>query len=208
MEALKEIVQSWKYSRDGWLKVMRMEHLGEKLILDFLVDDGVSGHSLQVWRIRCENTRGVRICPGLAHDLKMVQDHVLLWAHQQPETSLYVNGKADDHSCVVGVLFAKHKEVAQGWYPFGEVLHEPRLVLSLGFGLLARGPRPLMNAYGEVLQQYGFDVSTVDHSAPEDAERGGPRHKGDLSVLIAGNTYVVAHGFTAENVTPSETGCE
>ncbi len=141
---------------------------------------------------------------GYAYDLQFSNDHVLLWPHagRQSATSFY--GRAENPSAVAGALYQRHWELAGKWLPFHRFLNPGVRLTELiagGFGMLAEGPEPLILAYEEVMQRHGLSTSHRDPRKP--VYRGGDgwlEQKAALSVLILGESYIVAEEFTAKAI--------
>ena len=203
MEELEQILQTVEFENNGWIKLMRLEQLNETLLLDVEINTGSEDHDHQNWRICCTKPHDFHIERELIYDVEVVRDHVLLWKNYQPSTSLFIKGRIEDYRSVIGALYEKHIEVTGGWYSFGDfdLSDQASRVLAAGFGLLARGPSTLVQAYAAILEKYGFDVSMLKHGLPEYHELGGYDYNDELLVLLLGNSYVVAQGFSAENTT-------
>ncbi len=113
---------------------------------------------------------------------------------------------------LVGALYERHQDSAEGWIPFPRFLNasHPKLptLLAGGHGLLADGPIPLMEAYAAVLLEHGVRASMLEPRPPQRLEvRGGPdpcyethtllEEDRDLAVLTLGESFVVAKSFAA-----------
>ncbi|MGH9906254.1 MAG: hypothetical protein ACRD8U_11820 [Pyrinomonadaceae bacterium] len=122
----------------------------------------VTGHSLR------EST----VAPGHYGDLAVFKDHVLLWHYTEPYILTTFYGNSSDSLAVIGALFERHLELVEDWIPFQRYLNSNvRLSDLIGgsFGMLADGPEPLVLAYEEVLQSYGFSTSHHKSTRPLDA---------------------------------------
>lgn len=167
-----------------------------------------AGYDLQTWRIRASSVRAVDIRDDEFDSVRHEHRHPLLLAHHHDEVELYFQGALADAYGAIGRLYAEHTSKVHGWISFDAFLNKsmplPQL-LAAPSGILARGPRPLLETYQTVLEEAGCRCSLV-HGEP--AEEGA---RDDLSVFIFGSSYVVASDFEAEllgkpGLSPLETG--
>ncbi|HKR60209.1 MAG TPA: hypothetical protein VJS64_10790 [Pyrinomonadaceae bacterium] len=182
-------ITSIDYEDYGSLQVNAVEwRNGDVLLfLDVIADDepDIPKNVL----ITARSFRESNLAPGSYAHLDVSKDHVLLWHYIQPYflTSFY--GKSAERLAVVGALFERHVDLVGDWIPFRRYLNsEVRLSELIGgsFGMLADGPEPLIAAYEEVMQCYGFSTSRHKSNRPRDAM---------LSVMIFDESYVIAEDF-------------
>lgn len=121
---------------------------------------------VQLWAFQCRNVfeNHVRIGADEA-SIELTHNHCLLWQYQREIVSLYLNGQSSEHpDTIVGALYLAHFEVTQGWCDFHRWLNPamklPQLI-SLGAGLLAEGPEPIVSVYERVVQQFGIGTSKL-----------------------------------------------
>jgi hypothetical protein len=118
--------------------------------------------------------------------------------------SAYFSGKCEDLNGVIGALYGRHWELTDGWIPFQRFLNPNVQLAKLitgGSGMLAEGPAPLMLAYEDVMQRFGFSTSHLD--AGEPAYWNGEtwlEEREKLSALIIDGSYIVAESFIAKKV--------
>jgi hypothetical protein len=70
---------------------------------------------------------------------------------------------------VAGALCERHVDLVEDWIPFEKYLNaEVRLaeLIAGSFGMLADGVEPLILAYEEVMQRYGFSTSQHESRPP------------------------------------------
>lgn len=156
------------------------------------------------WQVVCSGVREDSFSLGYADDLQFLTDHVLLWPHAAPESAVSFYGRAENPYAVAGALYQRHWELMDKWLPFHRFLNPGVRLTELiagGFGMLAEGPEPLILAYEEVLQQYGFSTSHRDPRRPVYWGGEGWLEQGAaLSVLILDESYIVAENFVADAV--------
>lgn len=95
----------------------------------------------------------------------------------------------------IGCLYAEHVSRMHGWVSFSAYLNGalplPKL-LAAQTGMLARGPRPLIEAYRAVLEGSGHRCNVLSGEPAVGNSVEGPYG------LILGSSYVVASAFEAE----------
>lgn len=115
------------------------------------------------------------------------------------ETQLAFHGRPRDPVAVVGALWAAHREVVGTWIPFGQHLNvfdanaPVTSLLETGGGVLAAGPRALLQAYADVLQSHGLETRFLGTYRLGLGEPERP----DVAVLLFGMSYVIGAGFSA-----------
>ena len=158
------------------------------------------------WQVTCSGVRDHSLSLGLGEELRWSDDHVLLWAHTKRKLSLYFSGTGENSDTIIGALYSQHERLTKGWIPFQRFLNPNMDLTKLikgGSGMLAEGPQPLMLAYEDVLQKFGFVASHVD--AGEPAYWNGETWREErekVSALIVDRSYIVAEKFAAVKVQP------
>jgi hypothetical protein len=132
--------------------------------------------------------------------LALLDEHPLLLPQTAPTTELYVRDAPEDVAHLLLDLKRAHDEVTAGWLPFDDFLNRgyaaigSRPATAGGMGLLARGPRPLLDAYAEVAGRHGMGPRLVGGRDPEPTP---------LHVLLLGDSWWVAEAFSAERTDPA-----
>jgi hypothetical protein len=131
-------------------------------------------------------------------------DHIALRLLSEETADLYFNGTAKDPYSILGRLYEEHRNVCDDWKPFDAYInrHWPSSeLLAGGYGLLASGPKFLLECYSVILLKAGLNPriancmpakywngsNWIDQSAP-------------LKLLQFGESYVIAETFEAEKV--------
>ena len=121
------------------------------------------------WRVVCSRVKEHSLSLGYHYDLQCPADHVLLMPHVALQTSTSFYGRVEEPLVIVGALYERHREISGDWIPvhryFNSGVRLPELIGG-GFGMLAEGPEPLILAYEEVMQRYGFSTSHRDPKRP------------------------------------------
>jgi hypothetical protein len=173
----------------GSLELTEARSEGTSLTLSFHVsaDDYPGMHPN--WNVICRGVKEHSLSLGFHYDCQLSADHVLLMPHRALQTSTSFYGKAENPSAVVGALVKCHRTIAGDWIPFNRFLNKEIDLTELiagGFGMLAEGPEPFIQAYEDSLRAHGFSTSHVKPSEPVGKE---------MSVLILDQAYVIAEEF-------------
>jgi hypothetical protein len=200
MDKLLEIIDTGEFEDTEIIRLISVKEQGDRLRLIFKVTPNVGEVHLQRWIVRCDNVIAHQIILGNAYDLSLEYEHVLLWEHQKPRVAISFSAESIKHPLsVVGQLYRKHMELAGEWIPFDRYFNMPEKLDELiagRHGLLAEGPEPLMQAYEMVLKENGFQ--TTNRIVVPDVHEG-------ISVLIFGDSYIVASKFDAALESRGET---
>lgn len=204
LEEFLSVAGSVDFEEYGELLLTKAESSGASLTLWLSVSYDERPDFHRDWKIICSGVADEELSFGDHYLLQLADEHVLLWKHNKPQTSVSFYGSAADPSYVVGALYEKHRALVGDWIPFHEFLNMSLGLTNLiagGFGRLAEGPEPLVLAYEEVMQQCGFSTS---HLAPSPSMHwDGARWAEDstaFSVLTLDESYVIASGFEAVKV--------
>ncbi|HEY9404085.1 MAG TPA: hypothetical protein VIQ24_15610 [Pyrinomonadaceae bacterium] len=189
-----DIIKSIDFEDYGSFRLLRAAWSEENLTLWLEVADDYRPDLNPHWKVVCTGVREESLSLGAHDDISLSRDHVLLWPHAARQTSTSFYGKGKDAHAVVGALYQRHQELAGEWLPLHRFLN-PNIsnltkLIAGGFGMLAEGPEPLILAYEEVMQQYGFLTS---HLEPRPSLQ-----RAALSVLMLDDSYIVAERFKAE----------
>jgi hypothetical protein len=205
-DELLAILDTSEFEDLGSLRLAGADSLNGALKLKLKVFLNEDVHVSQRWDIVCRSPREARLGFDLFYDIELSRDHVLLWPHTKPIASLsfYFKDGVEDPLAVVATLHERHRELTDDWLRFERFLNaSPDYPLSRcianRYGVLAEGPAPLVEAYSEVLREYGATTSNVlPTHAPGHRDRvEWVEGLSNLSVCILGDSYVVASGFEA-----------
>jgi hypothetical protein len=199
-----------EFEDDGWVMVTHADLSEASLRVGVRIRTGVAEQPDEAWDIMCLTPRGHRVELGVTSDLFLADDHVLLWPHTQPVVQIYFRGPPTEPRTVVGALYERHRALVADWIPFGRFLNQQLALVELlaaPSGLFGNGPQPLMLAYAEVLQDFGYMTSQFGPRPPTRIDTGLHLGEGDLvpetdrlAALILGENYVVAPAFLAERI--------
>lgn len=154
----------------------------------------VAGWAIQTWaqphEYRFENP------PALIESINWLESHPLLLERAAARAELHFSGRPDDTDRLLREIKATHERIGSGFIPnyLNHTNNGPddvRRLLDGGYGVLAKGPRPLLEAYASVLEHHGCRTSLLD--APEYPVRAEPKpHVLDLSPagVIMGSEFL------------------
>jgi hypothetical protein len=198
LTSLIDLTSTGEFEDDGAISITSADHVGQDLVLGlslFLPDGQIEKRAIQ-----CRSPRCYRIGAAEREDsIAVLDDHVLLWPSVQFKVQLHFNGSATDSRPVLGALALQHYQLLGEWFPFPEFVNGElfRDLFRFGSGLLATGPQAVMEAYGDVLDEFGIGHSSPPGRPPswwngtswqEERER--------LHLLLIGRSYVVAPEFS------------
>ena len=152
------------------------------------------------WTVTATGYRDSRITFDYASNIHIQNDHPLLWKYIDTQCELYFNGQCRDIGHFFADIYDIHYELFKSYTPFESFLNPCPIypLLQANSGLLARGPKKLLERYAERLKVYGLGYSIIGERSP--AYWNGtsfiPESK-DLKVLFFSDTrtYIVAEDF-------------
>lgn len=204
MDDLLRLISAVDYEDYGSLRLIKVEHRDGNLSLVAEVTADEATSLPRNIRIDCHGLRESNVLPNRYYDLRVTEDHVLLWHYSRPHRLLSFYGNVEDPQSVVGALYERHFEIVGRWVPFHKYLNLglPLSELIRGkFGMLADGPDKLVLAYEAVVQ--GFGISTSHHESRSadqmrwNGETWVVQDMPPLSIMFLDDSYVIAESFTA-----------
>jgi hypothetical protein len=154
------------------------------------------------WSIRCSFAIDYRFEDSAIDRIEHVTDaaHPLLARYLDLHASLFFRGAVEKPDELIGALLAEHRASCGNWTSLDSHLQDnAAAALAGGSGLLARGPRKLLEHYATVLERHGVEPSIVG-GMPFQELRGGKRQPRTrpAEALLLGSSFVVADSFTAK----------
>ena len=157
------------------------------------------------WQLHCHETRFVRF-QGSFHRVgfEIFGEHVVLMPHLEPRSELYFSSSPNDADAVVGRLLETHRGFVGDWLPFFSYFNSSAAyplsrLLAGGHGLLADGPKPLVEKYREVLDAASVRTSSPPARPPKFwSGTSWVEESGPLLALIMDENYVVARSITGK----------
>ena len=186
------------FVEDGALHLAGVRAEEDVLTLSLNLNTGDGSGAFQSWEVECIGFLEHQLSLGECDRFDLEYDHVLLWTHIYPQASVSFYGEAKDHLAVVGALYERHLELVDNWIPFDRFMNGNTIEMIRGrYGLLAKGPMPLMESYAQVLEAFDISASICN---PRPAYYTNDEFSGlsEVAVLIFDTrSYVVATKFNA-----------
>lgn len=204
LDHLLSLTNSHEFDEYGTINLVGAR-LEENLILTLDLNLGGGTDVHQLWEIECKGELEHQIFLGPCDECSLHRDHVLLWPYIYPCSSVSFYGEAKDHLAVVEELLKQHVRLFGDWIPFERFLNgNPAEMVRGKYGMLARGPLPLIESYAQVLESFGISSNiTEPRPAPyTNDERSGLAEVGVL--IFEKKCYFVATGFNARRLPDPE----
>lgn len=136
-------------------------------------------------------------------EVKLLDDHPLLWQFNDHTASLYFNSGTGDGNRLFFDIQRVHNRLMAPYLPVETFLnHERRAgIVFAQFGIFAKGPLKLMQAFAECLHAAGMkhNISMVYPPGTLkrmniDAEQNNPK------MLVLESSYIIAEAFTLHSI--------
>ena len=151
------------------------------------------------WIIKTVQFRSSRISFDPASSIEILNDDPILWSYSDKQCSLYFNGSCSDTDKLFLELYRVHNSIFNGLLNFEDTLNQPydfESLIQSKNGLLANGPRKLLEKYATVLDRHNIKYSIIGDRVPQYWD--GEKHNdetGNAKVLFIDNSYIVADKF-------------
>jgi hypothetical protein len=161
IEALSEYVYD---DLNAEIISISQSHRGEFITLE--CDDRDNEYKKRRFGILCVNVQESTLTVGGVQEVRVVDEHPVLFEHNSARSQLMFSSAPDNPFEVIGRLMEAHKNFYDHWRPLSDHLHANSAVLSGGYGLIARGPRVVLEAYADAINTR-LSVNIVDRSTPK-----------------------------------------
>ena len=210
LEKLQIYIEDPNEPYDPFIRVDAVDLSGDDALLSISVRDHHGTLEWSRWEVKVPGLRDYRILEAYGDLQVFAGDHVLALQHTDAQTDLFFRGKPSSPDEVVGQLLIAHREVTGGWFAFDRFLNEtcnPEELFELGYGVLAKGPVFLLEAYEKVLSGASLKANLVN-PRPAGSWNGEKwvEDKTPLHVLVLGESYFVAEGFEERKVSDKAEG--
>ncbi len=203
MKEILDYIDKTDLEDDFFFKLAALETNYNNLTLLIEIQD-FNNQIWSKWEISAKSVRDYLILKPLGELRYCDSDHILIKLQKDENVSLYFNGKPSNSYTLIGKLILSHQEVCENWIPFDKYLNSIAHISSLlegGHGLLAEGPKILLDKYAEVLVSENIIVSNLK-SRPAKWWDGNNwiEEKSPLSILILGESYFIAEQFESKRI--------
>ncbi|MFT8322722.1 MAG: hypothetical protein ABF649_17765 [Bacillus sp. (in: firmicutes)] len=191
---LSNFRKSWEetvFSKDVLLSLGKMQIHEEQLIVTIQIIYEDTDEVVQEWEVVCTNFKDHHLnVDYFGEFITLLDDHPLLWDHNDELVELFFKGKCEDIHQVVGDLFISQWQLSEGKIPLEKFLNKHQKVADLlreGQGLLSKGPKKLIKEHENVLLRHGYKTTLLD------CVQRNEKYK----IFICGESYIVAEDFRA-----------
>lgn len=177
--------------------ITKANWLEDVLTIDIVLNfqDHENGFVTQNWTIEAINPKGNRISFESASTIEGKNDDPLLWVFTDIQCQLYYSGHCTNQAKLFFDLYATHRRIFGDYIDFDipVALQAPFKYTS---GLLAQGPKNLMEEYAVCLRQNGMEASIIGDSSRQvwSSQQFDPIEQ-NIKVLFIGNSYIIADNF-------------
>jgi hypothetical protein len=89
--------------------------------------------------------------PSESGSLHIADEHPVLWQHNDGHVSMFFSSAPSQPLELIGQLYEAHTRLLGGWRELADYLHASSELLVSGHGLLAKGPRRVIDEYARVV---------------------------------------------------------
>lgn len=137
---------------------------GEVITLE--CDDKDNGDKKKRFSILCTNVQESTLTVGGVQEVKVVSEHPVLLEHNSERSQLMFSSAPENPFEVMGRLLEAHKSFYGHWRTLSDHLHANSVILSGGYGLIARGPRVVLQVYADAINKL-LSVNIIDGHTPK-----------------------------------------
>src|SRR5512146_1372041 len=196
---IEKLLASVEFEDSGWLQIQSHQILAGDLTRDVKLGFDDPDLPSRTWRILCKDVRTYCIRNESTDTLESVSEHPVLLPFLASHVQLSFQGHPTDPLALIGDLYLAHQRTTQGWLALEDYLNsllDVETLLASGNGIIAEGPKPLLEAYASVLRAHECTYSFIAERPPR-RWLGGQWQDEPLALkaLLCGTSYVVAPTF-------------
>lgn len=189
---LLQIIENDELEWDGGALITSIDYFEDhvKIELSILLDR--SDEKQQFWEIQLEGLKSEKILREWSEDIGVFDQHFLIDEQIDKSVELYIKSKANDSNKLLSDLYFHFKNEYDDLISFDKYINTS--LIQMNFGLLARGPKFIMDQIKEILNTNGCSPYFYESNSIEIEE------KLNLYVLFIGSSYFIAEKITFERV--------
>jgi hypothetical protein len=202
LEELKSIDDD---EENDWLNLSSAVWSSDDLNLSFILKDLSENAIVSKWLVKCVDVISYVITDAYGGGLNYHEDdHPAITQFTDPQVMLHFKGRAKSAPKLIIDLWDVHKKVADDWIPFETYINNSRKLQELisgGYGLLADGPRFLIDEYERVLKNHSIRPSRTKEVPYKRwiENRFEPIIK-PVAMIHFGESFIIAKKFEAEKL--------
>jgi hypothetical protein len=191
-----------EYTEEDYnLYITKVDYPAIELTFDLILEGHIYDNDIltKKWTVQTVGHRKNNISFDKTIDIKISVDHPLLWEFTDTQCQLYFTGQSENPEKLFYDLFVTHKKLFKSFQHFNISFGQDTNISSrfqFGNGLLAEGPKKLLEKYADCLIQNGLEYTII-------GERPATRWDGDkfslentgLKVFTLGDSFVIAQNF-------------
>jgi hypothetical protein len=201
-EELTQFIEAYDYEDlDMSLINVTFDTGGFRMDLELkTVNQAKGDNRLAAWRVEAVGHRENRITFDYGENIRIEDDHPLLWRYTDLQASLYYTGSCSEPEKLFYQIYQVHFSLFQTYIPVEIFLNMNEFVRQFQFagGLVAEGPKKVLTRYAKCLADAGIEWSIINEHRPTHWDGAGRRpERTDLKILLIGqtNTFVIAEDF-------------
>lgn len=195
---LQEAFQSSCYDD---LAVCGMKFPGNDIYFDFSITlEDEEQTETQVWQLQVKNCPDCKIdMDNIGGDFYFYSDHYLISAVVGPYIELYFKKPTSNPEALVTEIYKIHNVVLEDYIVLEKYINGDNLlnICTSAFGLFARGPKPILKHYFDLLEKANMEPYYYDNNFHQyqDGEKKGTEAI-DFKLAVLGGIYFVGEKFT------------
>ncbi len=149
----------------------------------------------QGYVLRCIGVQEHRLSVGMFNRLVVVEDHPMLWNHNERYKQIYFSGESDDvdgFMLELNQLYGQHYGMMRNLADNINRMAPLGTLLERGSGLLGEMPISMAEKVGALLERYGYEVNLLD------TEQKDPPIQ--FKLLVIDDSYFIAQMYSADYI--------
>jgi hypothetical protein len=143
--------------------------VGETIQVHFECDDWDNYDKRRKFKLEFLNVVEAVMVPCEIGALELYTDHPLLWQHNEQHMLMYYASSPNPYE-LIGKLYEVHNHLHKGWRSLSDYFYASVEWLKEGRGLLAEGPRRVIEEYGKTVGD-SLRYSIVEGHVPKGGYR-------------------------------------
>ena len=183
MISFEELSKAVYEDLNGYIDTVTSDQMGYHVW--FECDDWKDHDSRRRFELVFQDVVEATVTPAALDYVFARDEHPLLWQHNDEHVSMFFSSSPQRPKELVGRLYEAHQRLLAGWRTVPEYLHADSELLAGGRGLLARGPKRVIDVYAtEIGNTLRFSI-VAGHKPP-----GGYR------VILFEQCYVICRSVS------------